>query len=197
MHLSGATGSGIIIARLSSGAWGPPAAITVHGLSAGVGAGVAMYDCICVVNTQEGLAQFTQKRGVVVGGQAVAAGPWGGVGGGENKGNEKERESAAGGEGKGKEEEEGEEGEVVGVKKVTARETPAVYTYTKTKGLYVGIQVDGTVFSQRDSANAAFYGAKLGVEQILKGRVAEQQGEKLWPAGARGLMGALEVAERQ
>jgi SH3 domain-containing YSC84-like protein 1 len=172
MHLSGATGSGIIIARLPSGAWGPPAGINVHGLSAGVGAGVAMYDCICVVNTKEGLAQFTQKRMTMGGQVAVAAGPWGGASSGERPDEQAGKEAAA-----------------------KSEPVPAVYTYTKTKGLYLGIQVDGTVFSQRDSANAAFYGGKVGVEQILKGEVKEQQGEKLWPAAAKGLLGALEVAE--
>lgn len=77
MHLSGATGSGIIISRLPDGSWGPPAAISVLGLSAGIGMGVIVYDCVCVINTKEGMDAFTQKH-VTLGSQlSLAAGPWG------------------------------------------------------------------------------------------------------------------------
>lgn len=161
MHLSGATGSGIIIARLSDGSWGPPSGIKVHGLSAGIGAGVAVYDCICVINTPEGLAQFTEKR-VGLGSQvSVAAGPFGAGGAGSRP---------------------------------DGKATPPVYTYTKTRGLYAGIQVDGTVVSQRESANADFYGEKVKTEQILKGEVKPQQSAKLYPAAADVLYQALKAA---
>lgn len=162
MHLSGSTGSGIIIARLPDGSWGPPGGINVQGLSAGIGAGVAMYDCICVINTKEGLAQFTEKK-VGIGSQiAVAAGPYGVAAVGDQHGE---------------------------------KVVPPVYTYTKTRGLYIGIQVDGTMISQRDSANASFYGEKVTVQQILRGEVKEQASEKLYPGAVQGLMSALKVAE--
>ncbi|ETN36819.1 uncharacterized protein HMPREF1541_07806 [Cyphellophora europaea CBS 101466] len=168
MHLSGSTGSGIIIARLSDGSWGPPAGIKVHGLSAGIGAGVAVYDCVCVVNTKEGLMQFTEKR-VGLGSQvSVAAGPFG-AGGGESR-------AAEGG-------------------LDPQKAIPAVYTYVKTRGLYAGVQIDGTVVSQREDANAAFYGEKVTVQQILRGEVRPQESEKLWPKATAGLMETLNSVE--
>ena len=47
-----------------------------------------------------------------------------------------------------------------------------VWTYTKSRGLYVGVQVDGTVIVERTSENERFYGIE-GVrnKQILAGQV--------------------------
>jgi SH3 domain-containing YSC84-like protein 1 len=163
MHLSGATGSGIIIARLPNGTWSPPAAISVLGLSAGIGMGVIVYDCVCVINTKEGMDSFTQKQ-VNMGSQvSLAAGPWGA--------------SAQGDKAK--------EGE----------ETKPVYTYTKTKGFFAGVSVDGTRIGMRDDANAKFYGEKVEVQKILKGEVSKREGEKVFPAGAEVLAQALKSIE--
>jgi lipid-binding SYLF domain-containing protein len=46
-----------------------------------------------------------------------------------------------------------------------------VYSYMKSRGLYGGLQADGTVILQRPDANAAFYGRKVAVKQILNGEV--------------------------
>ncbi|KAL2270690.1 hypothetical protein VTJ83DRAFT_61 [Remersonia thermophila] len=51
-----------------------------------------------------------------------------------------------------------------------------VYSYVKSRGLFAGIQVDGTVIVSRDNTNARFYGQPLTVQQILAGEVS--------PAGA-------------
>lgn len=58
-----------------------------------------------------------------------------------------------------------------------------VWTYTKGKGLYVGVQIDGTVIVERSSENERFYGVE-GVKnwQILAGDVKAPQGSmvQLW-----------------
>lgn len=70
-----------------------------------------------------------------------------------------------------------------------------VWTYTKSRGLYGGLTVDGTVIKERSDANADFYGAKLSPTQILQGEVNVQGGINKWPGGANQLIEVLKVAE--
>ena len=46
-----------------------------------------------------------------------------------------------------------------------------VFTYIKSRGLYVGMQMDGTVIGVRSDENARFYGERVGVDVILSGSV--------------------------
>lgn len=65
---------------------------------------------------------------------------------------------------------------------VFKRQAP-VWTYTKSKGLYVGVQVDGTIISERAAENERFYGIeKLKNTQILSGNVQPPPGSmtQLW-----------------
>ncbi|KAK4580480.1 hypothetical protein LTR86_000683 [Recurvomyces mirabilis] len=56
------------------------------------------------------------------------------------------------------------------------RQAP-VWTYTKSKGLYLGVQIDGTVIVERTSENDRFYGVKdVRHKDILGGRVQPPQG---------------------
>jgi hypothetical protein len=74
-----------------------------------------------------------------------------------------------------------------------------VFSYVKSRGFYAGIRVDGTVVVERKEANAAFYGARVSVEQIVKGQVptsAQGGGPGTWPAGAQALMAALRNIEK-
>lgn len=62
------------------------------------------------------------------------------------------------------------------------RQSP-VWTYTKSKGLYVGVQIDGTIIVERTGENERFYGVeKLRNKQILAGEVRPPQGTlvQLW-----------------
>lgn len=76
-EVSLATGSGVLIARLPDGSWGPPSAIQVHTLGAGFLVGLDIYDCVCVINTKEALSAFTRTRVALGTEVSVAAGPFG------------------------------------------------------------------------------------------------------------------------
>lgn len=55
------------------------------------------------------------------------------------------------------------------------------WSYTKSKGFYAGVQLDGTAIIERNDENARFYGQKLKAEQILAGQVRPPpQGEGLY-----------------
>ena len=75
------------------------------------------------------------------------------------------------------------------------KEVKPVWTYTKSRGLYGGLTVDGTVIKERLGANADFYGANITTAQILRGEVRAQGGADKWPAGSKQLTEILKVAE--
>lgn len=69
------------------------------------------------------------------------------------------------------------------------KDPKATLSYIKSRGLYAGIQLDGTVMRVRDEANGRFYGEELGVERILMGGVG------MVPGKARELMDVVVAAE--
>ncbi|XP_063685600.1 SH3 domain-containing YSC84-like protein 1 isoform X2 [Bolinopsis microptera] len=54
---------------------------------------------------------------------------------------------------------------------MTVRAPAAMYTYAKAKGLYLGINLGGTLVLERRKANEKSYGAGVRAEDILSGRV--------------------------
>ncbi|MGA2227934.1 MAG: YSC84-related protein [Syntrophobacteraceae bacterium] len=60
----------------------------------------------------------------------------------------------------------------------------AVYAYSRSKGLFGGISLEGTVVATRNEANADYYGRSVTPGQILSGKVKV-------PAGARRLQKTL------
>ncbi len=69
---------------------------------------------------------------------------------------------------------------------VEAGVTPvaAVYTYSRSQGLFGGISLEGTIVATRNEANAKYYGRAVKPRDILSGRVRV-------PAGARKLQRVL------
>ncbi|KAG7135962.1 SH3 domain-containing protein like [Verticillium longisporum] len=208
-QFSGATGSGVLIARRADGSWSPPSGIQVHALGAGFMIGVDIYDCVCVINTQEALKAFMSTRVSLGPDVAVTAGPYGAGGvldfgtgySGGRKSDEQQRlaeEQAA--QKKAEEEKLQAEGLKPGEKpgnqrRSSSRSFKPVFTYVKSRGFYAGIQVDGTIITERREANAAFYQQQqVSVEQILRGDVPPTGA---WMAGSRALYDALRVAETQ
>lgn len=112
-------------------------------------AGADIYDCVCVINNEEGMKSFTRVRCTLGGEVSAAVGPVG-------KG---------------------------GTVEADLQHPAPVWAYTKSRGLYVGIQVDGTVIAERTSENERFYGIEdIRNNQILAGQVQPPMGSvvQLW-----------------
>jgi Las17-binding protein actin regulator len=62
------------------------------------------------------------------------------------------------------------------------------WVYTKSKGFYAGIALDGTVVVERHDENARFYGQKIRAADLIKGAVSR-------PRSTDGLIAAIEMAE--
>lgn len=64
-----------------------------------------------------------------------------------------------------------------------------VWSYIKSRGLWAGLQVDGTIIVTRADANALFYNERgITAKKILTGDVA-------WPLGAKPLLEVLKALE--
>lgn len=80
------------------------------------------------------------------------------------------------------------------VEAALGRSTKPIWSYMKSRGLYAGVQADGTIVVGRPDANAAFYGEKgITIDRILRGDVPAQGG--MWPQGAGHLMEVLKAAD--
>ena len=64
-----------------------------------------------------------------------------------------------------------------------------IFTYLKSRGFYAGVQVDGTIVIERTDENERFYGQRIGVADILAGKVRHP------PADIRMLMETIKAAE--
>jgi lipid-binding SYLF domain-containing protein len=60
----------------------------------------------------------------------------------------------------------------------------AMYTYSRSQGLFAGISLEGAVIGTRDSANAEYYRKPVAARDILSGKVEP-------PPGARNLLDVL------
>ncbi|GAB7366110.1 hypothetical protein MBLNU230_g7672t1 [Neophaeotheca triangularis] len=138
LWFSGAGGAGVLIGRLEDGSWSPPSGIMLHTAGLGFLVGVDIYDCVVVINTQEGLDAFSKLRCTLGGEVAVVAGPVGAGGMLESE--------------------------------VHKRQAP-IFTYLKSRGFYAGVQIDGTIVVERTDENERFYGERISVGEILKGKV--------------------------
>lgn len=69
------------------------------------------------------------------------------------------------------------------------------YSYVKSRGFYAGVQVDGTIVTERKDANAAFYGEPVAVQQILKGEVPLVPGKEKWAELVKPLFDTIKGAE--
>jgi hypothetical protein len=62
------------------------------------------------------------------------------------------------------------------------------WVYTKSKGLYAGIQLDGSVVIERSDENARFYGRKIKAVELIQGHVKR-------PVSTDALVVTIEIAE--
>ncbi len=80
LWVSGAGGSGVLVARTPTGEWSAPSGIMLHTAGLGFLAGVDIYDCVVVINDQKALEAFSNIRCTIGGEISAVAGPVG-VGG--------------------------------------------------------------------------------------------------------------------
>ena len=52
----------------------------------------------------------------------------------------------------------------------------AIYTYSRSQGLFAGVSLEGTVIGTRNDANAEYYGRRVTPEAILSGKVPPPSG---------------------
>ncbi|KAG9126174.1 hypothetical protein FRC07_004581 [Ceratobasidium sp. 392] len=152
---SARAGSGIVIARLHDGTWSAPSAIGSAGMGVGGQAGAEMTDFIIVLNTRAAVKSFMSAGSVTLGGNMSLA--VGPVG----------RNGAA------------------DVALNTKGKVAAMYSYSKTKGLFGGISVEGSIIVERQDANSIAYEADVTSKQLLSGVVPT-------PPWAENLVRALE-----
>lgn len=62
------------------------------------------------------------------------------------------------------------------------------WVYTKSKGLYAGIQLDGSVVIERSDENERFYGRKIKAAELIQGHVKR-------PMNTDALVVTIEIAE--
>lgn len=77
LWVSGAGGSGVLLARTSTGEWSPPSGIMLHTAGLGFLVGVDIYDCVVVINSQKALEAFSKIRCTIGGEISAVAGPVG------------------------------------------------------------------------------------------------------------------------
>ncbi|KAM5356520.1 hypothetical protein ACJ41O_003166 [Fusarium nematophilum] len=155
-HGSLAAGSGVVIARRQDGTWSPPSSFVVSTLGAGFMFGLDVYDCVCVLNTPEQVAAFTNPRLSLGAEGSIAMGPVG-TGG--------------------------------SVEAAVSKTAKPMWSYMKSRGLWVGVQIDGSIVVTRADANAVFYNERgITAKKILCGDVA-------WPMGAKPLFEVLQALE--
>ncbi|CAK7271961.1 hypothetical protein SEPCBS119000_004875 [Sporothrix epigloea] len=90
LWISGAGGSGVLVARKDDGSWSEPSGILLHTAGLGFLVGVDIYDCVLVINNRKALASFTKLRATVGGEISAVAGPVGAGGVLEHDGKWKE-----------------------------------------------------------------------------------------------------------
>src|SRR5215831_4280845 len=52
----------------------------------------------------------------------------------------------------------------------------AIYTYSRSQGLFAGVSLEGTVVGTRNDTNAEYYGRRVTPEEILSGKVPPPHG---------------------
>ncbi|CAG7557834.1 unnamed protein product [Fusarium equiseti] len=73
---------------------------------------------------------------------------------------------------------------------VNVGDVKPVWTYTKSRGIYGGLTVDGTVIKEKKDVNAGFYGREVSSGEILEGHV-----EAGWDPRIHELLEVVKIAE--
>ena len=143
--MSGSGGSGILIARKADGTWAPPSGILLHTSELGFVAGVDIYDCVLVINNVAVLEMFARPRVMLGTDVHLTVGPL--VTSGQS------------------------ESEL----KIHWKELDGtVLTYLKARGKHQGVQLDGSLVTERSNENERFYAGNVNVLDILAGNIPKE-----------------------
>ncbi|ORX59705.1 DUF500-domain-containing protein [Hesseltinella vesiculosa] len=139
---SGKVGTGMVVARLPDGRWSAPSAIATGGIGFGFQVGADITDVVLVLNSDEAVEAFCKGGNVTVGGNlAVSLGP---VGAG---------------------------GSAQATADFKSNKVVPMYSYTKSKGLFAGVSLEGTGLIELSKSNQGFYNRPIKSVQILKGEI--------------------------
>lgn len=138
---SARAGSGIVIAKLNDGSWSAPSAIGTAGVGVGGQAGAEMTDFLVVLNTRAAIRSFMAAGSLTLGGNMSIA--LGPL---------------------------GRNGEASGSLS-TSGKMAAMYSYSKTRGLFGGISIEGSVIVERQDANSQAYRSPVTAKLLLGGAV--------------------------
>ncbi|KAG0794083.1 hypothetical protein G6F57_002079 [Rhizopus arrhizus] len=158
---SGRAGSGIIVSRLPDGRWSAPTAIATGGVGFGAQIGADITDFVLILNSEEAVRAFSQGGNLTLGGNlSVSAGPIGA----------------------------GSEASIAG--DIRQKKVAPVFSYTKSKGLFAGMSIEGTGLLELQKANSKFYGRPIRAEALLKGQIEP-------PSEAKVLYDTIQRAENR
>ncbi|KIJ07605.1 hypothetical protein PAXINDRAFT_173409 [Paxillus involutus ATCC 200175] len=138
---SARAGTGLVIAKLDDGSWSAPSAIGSGGLGVGGQLGAEMTDFLVVLNSTAVVKSFMSAGSLTLGGNMSIA-----VG------------------------PLGRNGEAIGSLNSSGR-VAAMYSYSKTRGLFGGVSIEGSVIVERKDANALAYNRDVTSKMLLSGVV--------------------------
>ncbi|KAJ7042612.1 hypothetical protein C8F04DRAFT_1076519 [Mycena alexandri] len=138
---SARAGTGIVIAKLADGTWSSPSAIGTAGLGVGGQLGAEMTDFLIVLNSRSAVKSFMASGSLTLGGNMSLA--LGPL---------------------------GRNGEAIGSLN-TSGKVAAMYSYSKTRGLFGGLSIEGSVIVERQDANVQAYGSNVTAKLLLGGAV--------------------------
>ncbi|GAA6064312.1 hypothetical protein JCM10212_005049 [Sporobolomyces blumeae] len=151
---SARAGTGIVIARLKDGSWSAPSAIGTAGLGAGFQAGAEMTDFMIILNSSAAVKSFMAKGSLTVGGNMSIS---------------------AGPLGR----------NVEGTGSLSSKaRVSLMYSYSRSRGLFGGASIEGSIIVERQDANVKAYGYSVSSTQLLSGAVD-------CPAWAQGLVDVI------
>lgn len=137
--MSARAGSGVVVARSQDDSWSAPSAIGLGGVGAGFNAGLDVTDFVIVLNSKQAVRSFMATGSLQLGGNLSVA-----VG---PLGRAAEATGAVNSSGN----------------------LAAMFSYSKSKGLYGGVSVEGTILIDRSDANSKAYHRSVTAKQILSG----------------------------
>jgi len=135
-------GTGLVVARLPDDTWSPPCAIGTAGVSWGALVGLQLSDHVLLLMTENAVDVLSSNEGSVRLGADVGV--------------------AVGPLGRTVEADVGSGGGVT---------LAPIYTYSLSKGLYMGASFDGKVIITRHGVNEKFYGQRVDARALLRGDV--------------------------